>query len=166
MRDTIYQDTSSTVGGRRQGKPLRYRLAAIANVLPRAILRSPLHGLMSGGFVLLGFTGRVSGKTYLVPVAFLENDGALLIGTDRPWRKNMRTGDTINVWLRGRRERASVEVFTGEADVARWFGIIIPQNPVLPRFLGLRLDPDGTVSRDDLQRGIARGLAAIRLTLV
>jgi hypothetical protein len=34
----------------------------------RALLRSPLHGLLSGMLMLLSYTGRKSGRTYTIPI--------------------------------------------------------------------------------------------------
>lgn len=143
--------------------PLKYRLSKRFNVVPRIILRSPLHRLMSGGFVLLSVVGRNSGKCYTFPVAYHEHDGSLLMGTDdRPWRRNVRTGDWIEIWHRGNSRRAEVEVFTDQPEVGRLLGVILPRNPVLSRFLHIRVEK-GTMNADDVRKAVDRGVAVIRL---
>jgi len=42
-------------------------LTRALNKVPAAILRSPLHRLMSKRFLLLTFAGRESGKRYTIP---------------------------------------------------------------------------------------------------
>lgn len=135
----------------------------ILNVVPKLVLRSPLHGLIDGDLMLLGFAGRASGRRYLVPVSYVEDEGALLIGTDRPWRKNIRTGDWLRVWLKGRERQFLAEVVSEEDELARLFGIILPRNSALGRFLGIALGPDGWPNRDDMKRAVARGVVVIRL---
>ncbi len=54
------------------------------NKVPAAILRSPLHGLMSKRYLLLSSTGRKSGTTYMTPVAYLSEGDAFLMATDSP----------------------------------------------------------------------------------
>jgi hypothetical protein len=155
---------------RAEGLPISQRrwlspVMRVLNVVPRLVLRSPLHGLMSDDLMLLGFTGRTSGRTYVIPVSYVEDEGTLLVGTDLPWRKNIRTGGNLSVWFKGRERRVRADVFVEEADVERLFGIILPENPALGRFLGLRLDSDGRPNRGDLQRAVGRGVAVMRLHL-
>lgn len=152
------------------GLPLSQRpwlspVVRVLNAVPKLVLRSPLHGLMSGDLMLLAFTGRTSGRPYVLPVSYVEDEDTLLIGTDRPWQKNIRTGEQLSIWLKGHQRRVRAEVTGEEAEMARLFGIILPENPALGRFLGIKLDADGRPNRDDLQRAVQRGVAVIRLRL-
>lgn len=151
--------------GRRtlSGRRWLFPVMRVLNVVPKFVLRSPLHGLMDDDLTLLAFTGRASGRSYMVPVSYVEYEGILLIGTDRPWRKNIRTGDRVKVWLKGRERQSLAEVVSDEAEVARLFGIILPKNPALGRFLGIGLDLDGWPNPDDMRRAVGRGVAVIRL---
>lgn len=156
------------VGEKSERRPLSQRrwlspVMRVLNVAPKLILRSPLHSLMDDDLTLLAFTGRASGRSYMVPVSYVEDEGALLIGTDRPWRKNIRTGEWLSVWLKGRERQSLAEVVSEESEVARLFGIILPKNPALGRFLGIGLDLDGWPNPDDMRRAVGRGVAVIRL---
>ena len=102
--------------------------------------------------MLRAFAGRTSGRSYTLPVSYVEDDGTLLVGPDRPWRKNIRMGERLSAWVKGRERRVRAEVTVEEAELARLFWIILPENPVLDRFLGIELDPD-------LQRAVGRGSA-------
>lgn len=85
------------------------------NGVPRTVLRSPAHALMSGRYCLLELTGRVSGRRYRVPVAYVEDGGALLVSTDSAWWRNLDGGRPFAVRLRGRRGTATAERLHGAA---------------------------------------------------
>lgn len=162
MRGTLKVEAKSG------GRPLSRRrwlspVMRILNVVPKIVLRSPLHGLMDGDLMLLGFEGRASGRRYVVPVSYVEDEGTLLIGTDRPWRKNIRTGDWLSGWLTGRERQFLAEIVSEENETAKLFRTILPKNPALGRFLDIELDADGCPNRGDLQRAVGRGVAVIRL---
>ena len=42
------------------------------NPFVKAVLRSPVHRLLSGSLVLLTYTGRRSGRRYTLPVMYAE----------------------------------------------------------------------------------------------
>lgn len=67
------------------------------------LLQTPLHGLVSGSFMLLTVTGRKSGKQFTFPVEYTEHDGLLLVfsRTERTWWRNLRGGAPVTVRLRG-----------------------------------------------------------------
>lgn len=161
---------TAEITARAGGLPLSQRrwlspVMRVLNAVPKLVLRSPLHGWMSDDLMLLSLTGRISGRSYVVPVSYVEDEGTLLLGTDRPWRRNIRTGERLKIWLKGREPRVRAEVVVEEAEVARLFGIILPENPALGRFLGIKLDPDGQPYHGDLQQAVGRGVAVIRLRL-
>jgi deazaflavin-dependent oxidoreductase (nitroreductase family) len=137
----------------------------VFNNIPRAVLRSPLHGLMDGRFILLGFSGRKSGRAYRVPVAYVEHEGALLVGAGAPWVKNLADGRPITVWYRGRKREATPEFVRDRAEFARLANVILKVNPVWGRFNQLALGPDGTVDPNLLDQALSRGTTLIRLRL-
>ena len=83
------------------------------NPLARALLRSPLHRLMSGRVLVLRFRGRRSGARYAVPVVYSRAaDGALEAATSvyGKWWRNLESGAPASVLVRGRAVPARVEV--------------------------------------------------------
>jgi hypothetical protein len=54
-------------------------LTHAVNPFVRAVLRSPIHDLMSDRVVLLVITGRVTGRRRSVPASFLEDDDTLTL---------------------------------------------------------------------------------------
>jgi deazaflavin-dependent oxidoreductase (nitroreductase family) len=68
-----------------------------------ALLRSPLHGLLSNGYMLITVTGRKTGRAYTTPVNYGRAGDTLtcLSKRDRTWWRNLRNGTPVTVLLRG-----------------------------------------------------------------
>jgi deazaflavin-dependent oxidoreductase (nitroreductase family) len=77
------------------------------NSLIAALLRSPLHGALSGSFMLLTVTGRKTGRAYTTPVNFGQAGDTLTCFSkrDRTWWRNLREGAPVTVLLRGQERR-------------------------------------------------------------
>lgn len=64
------------------------RLLRVGNPLVRAILRSPLHGLLSRRLVVLDYEGRRTGRSFAIPLRYAETaDGRLVALAVEPRRK-------------------------------------------------------------------------------
>jgi len=58
------------------------RAQGLVNILVRTLLRTPGVGRVAGRYLLtLPVTGRRTGKRYHVPVAYIDHEGDILIGT-------------------------------------------------------------------------------------
>ena len=92
----------------------------VINPAMKALLRSPLHGLVSGSLLLVTFTGRRSGREYTTPVGYEQVDGTLYVTsqTDRVWWKNLRGGADVTVHLRGEARAGHAEVIEDDEAVA------------------------------------------------
>src|SRR3954454_18607682 len=75
----------------------------VGNPGVRLLLRSPLHPLVSGRLALITVTGRKSGRSYTIPVAYERSGEVVTIGVGWPerkhWWRNLR-GDGAPVTLR------------------------------------------------------------------
>jgi deazaflavin-dependent oxidoreductase (nitroreductase family) len=84
------------------------------NALVLAILRSPLHRLLSGLAVELRYTGRRSGRKYVLPVQYARSGNRLVLwpqGADRKsWWRNFRTPAAVTVRVAGRVYRGTARV--------------------------------------------------------
>ena len=71
----------------------------------RPLLRSRWHGAVSDKLLLITVTGRRSGRTFTIPVSYLEQDGRILIQPSAPerkvWWRNLRGGAPVRLRLRG-----------------------------------------------------------------
>lgn len=88
------------------------------NAVARLVLRSPLHGLMDGKILLLGFTGRRSGGRYTTPMSYVRVGDEVLMTTEAPWWKNLAGGAPVQMRLGGESLRGFAETLTGEEGVA------------------------------------------------
>ena len=79
------------------------RVLHAINPFVAALLRSPLHGLLSSQLILLTYTGRKTGKRYTIPVGYARDGAALVVFSSRPWRRNLHGGAPVEVLLQGRR---------------------------------------------------------------
>jgi deazaflavin-dependent oxidoreductase (nitroreductase family) len=73
------------------------------------VLRSPFHGMLSNGMMLITITGRKTGQKYTTPVGYYEDDGYLWVITsrDRTWWKNLFCEAEVGLLLK----RKSVKAF-------------------------------------------------------
>src|SRR5215212_3691467 len=99
---TITNDPKRPPAGDEAAKPLApLWLFRALNPLMRALLRSPLHGLLSGMLMLLSYTGRKSGKIYTIPIGyFVWGEGELMAFTSARWWTNLRDGAPVTLLLK------------------------------------------------------------------
>lgn len=66
------------------------------------VLRSPLHGMLSNGMMLMTVTGCKTGKTYTTPVGYYEEGGYLWVITsrERMWWRNLQGGAKVDLLLK------------------------------------------------------------------
>ena len=97
--------------------PLPKWAYGIVNPTMAALLRSPFHRLLSNSLMLLTFKGRRSGKTYTIPVGYIEQGNQLYIFSHAPWWRNL-PGEQVTVLLRGKTRRGSVRRLEDKHEVA------------------------------------------------
>jgi deazaflavin-dependent oxidoreductase (nitroreductase family) len=137
----------------------------VINRIASLLLRTP--GVSSGigrRLIIITVTGRKTGKKYSVPVSYTRHDGAVLFGTQFAWARNMRTGDPVEVILRGKRRQADVQVISDEEGVVTMYDVICRDNHQFARFNNISLGPDGTPSPGDLHQAWVAGARAYRLS--
>jgi deazaflavin-dependent oxidoreductase (nitroreductase family) len=134
------------------------------------LLRSPLHGLISSNTMLMTYTGRKSGKTYITPMNYLrmrDPGGEYLLTTstrERTWWRNLRGGAPVTLRLRGKDFPARAEAIEDEPAVAAELGAFFKQAPKMARYFDVRLDADGTPVQDDLVKA-AQARVVVRSVL-
>jgi deazaflavin-dependent oxidoreductase (nitroreductase family) len=92
----------------------------IGNALTAALLRSPLHGLFSGGVMLITVTGRRTGRRYTTPVQYVRRNGSVFVTTrrNRTWWRNARAGAPVTLRIRGRTLTGVAEALVDDAERA------------------------------------------------
>ena len=117
------------------------------------VLRSPLHGMLSDGMMLITVTGRKTGKTYTTPVGFYEEDGYLWVVTsrDRTWWRNLQGGADVNLLLKRKPAAGFAETeLDGAAVEARLFEYV-QHMPQAAKPLGIRVE-NKTPNPQDIAR--------------
>ena len=82
----------------------------LVNPVVRAVLRSPLHRLLGRSLLLLAYTGRRSGRSYVLPVVYARagDDLVIVAGEHRSktsWRNFGEDPQEVRVLLSGREQR-------------------------------------------------------------
>ena len=134
------------------------------NKIPAAVLRSPLHPLMSKKYLLLSFTGRKSGKKYTTPMSYIREADSLLMTTDSPWWKNLRGGAPVTVRVEGYEHKGIGEAITQHAEVVRVLGKLLDAQPGYGKYIGLKSSPGEQVDPAELER-VAYDRVVVRVLL-
>lgn len=112
------------------------------NLIMKWLIRSPLHGLVSKSMLVIGYTGRKSGKRYETPVNYVRVGADLLITSyqRRTWWRNLLGGAPVTVWLAGKQMQASAEAYSELADVTRYLQAYLDHVPQQARYFNVALD--------------------------
>ena len=92
--------------------------APLANGIMRALLRSPLHGLVSRRVVLITVSGRRSGRLYTTPVNYVRDGDIITVISrrNRTWWRNLRGGAQVTVRVRGKDLKGVAEVVVDDKE--------------------------------------------------
>ncbi|HEX8105160.1 MAG TPA: nitroreductase/quinone reductase family protein [Solirubrobacteraceae bacterium] len=102
-------------GGRRMtGRAGDRLLNHVVNPVVRALLRSPVHELMSDRVLLLTWTGRRTGRRHSAPLEYLADGERLTLVSrrSRVWWRNFTAPRPVEVVLAGRRRAGTAAVVT------------------------------------------------------
>ena len=118
------------------------------------ILKSPLHGLLSRGTMLLTFSGRKSGKVYTIPINYVCSGEHFLSTSqrDRTWWRNVGMGEVVSLVVKGKNVSAASYLVQTQAEVKAGLEEVLAKNPRYARYFKIRQFSDGAYDQDDLQR--------------
>ncbi len=135
------------------------------NRIVRALLRSPLHPMLSSNTLLLTITGRKTGKQYTFPISYIQDGDMLTCYTVSPWWKNLRGGAAVAVLLRGQERSGHAEVISDDrASIAAALADVFRRVPRDARYSGVRLDRHGQPDPAPVARA-ARSTVIVRIRL-
>lgn len=146
-------------------KPPSKRLMRVMNVVPRVLLRTPLHRAMSGSVLLLTFSGRRSGKRYTTPMSYVREGDEIFMSTEAPWWRNLEGGVEVAVRMRGKVLSGIAESVTDEDEVVEGLKTIVRLYPGYSRFIGVTVYEDGRPKEETVVRAARRGRILIRVRL-
>lgn len=142
------------------------RWQGVANAMVRGLLRTPVLCRVAGNrLITMYIRGRRSGRTYIVPVAYTPLNDVLVVGTPFGWGKNLRTGEQVDIRLKGRRKPAEVTVFTDEVGVGERYALMARDNKSFAAFNNIGFDAAGNPEPADLRAAWAAGARAFELTV-
>lgn len=129
------------------------------------LLRSPLHGLLSNGMMLITVTGRKTGKKYTTPVGYYREGDYLWVITsrDRTWWKNLRGGAEVGLLLKRKPVKAFAEPDLDEEAVEARMVEYLRHVPQAAKPMGIRME-NGQPNAEDIAR-TARDRLFVRLRL-
>lgn len=130
------------------------------------VLRSPFHGMLSGGMMLITVTGRKTGKKYTTPVGFYEEGGELWVLTsrNRTWWKNLIGGAAVSLLLKRKPVQGFAEPELDERSVESKMIQYLQYVPQAARSMGIRMQ-DKTPNLEDIAR-VAKERLFVRIKLL
>jgi len=131
-----------------------------------AILRSPLHRLISRTLMLITVTGRRSGRPYTVPVSYQLLDRDVRIVSERRdrWWRNLRGGAQVTLYLQGHEVHGQANVIERANDVLPLLAEHVQRSPNIARMLNIQRNDQGQFKLPDLHRAAERSVVVhIRL---
>ena len=117
------------------------------------ILRSPFHGMLSDGMMLITITGCKTGKKYTTPVGYYRENGYLWVITsrDRTWWKNLRGGADVDLLLKRKPVHAFAEPDLDEKSVETRMYEYLHHVPQAAKPLGIHIE-NGEANAGDVMR--------------
>ncbi len=115
------------------------------------VLRSPLHGMLSNGMMLITITGRKTGKTYTTPVGYYMEDGTMWVITsrERTWWKNLQGGAKVDLLLKRKPVTGIADVDLDEKSVEVRMVEYLRHVPQAAKPMKIRME-DGKPNQEDI----------------
>ena len=139
------------------------------NPLVALLLRSPLHGLASGGLMLLTFTGRRSGRRFTIPLGYQRDGDVLTVmvsyASRKQWWKNYREPGPVELRLRGRTRSATAQVVSTDTPEFRHkTERTLRRMPWMAGQFGIEYQKGDKLSEEQFAR-LAANIACVQITL-
>ncbi len=93
-------------------------LLRVVNPIMKLMLHTPFAGPARKQLMVVGFTGRKSGKHYSIPLSAHVIDGVLYALTAAPWKANFRDGAAAQIVHDGKTTTMHGELITDKAHTA------------------------------------------------
>jgi deazaflavin-dependent oxidoreductase (nitroreductase family) len=106
------------------------------------VLRSPFHGMLSDGMMLITVTGCKTGKTYTTPVGYYLQDEYLWVLTsrERKWWRNLQGGAKVQLLLRRKPVEGMADVELDEKSVEARMVEYLRHVPQAAKPMGIRME--------------------------
>jgi hypothetical protein len=130
------------------------------------LLKTPLHGFVSKSVMLVGVSGRKSGRRISTPANYVRDGNTLWVISwrERTWWRNLRGGANVRVLLGGKNMEGSGQVFEEKDVVAQNLFDYYRKVPKAARYVGIGLDATGQAKPADCESA-AQKMVVIRIDL-
>ena len=117
------------------------------------ILRSPFHGMLSNGMMIISITGRKTGQKITTPVGYYMEGEYLWVITsrERKWWRNLQGGATVDLVLRRKPVQGFAELELDEKAVEARMSEYLRHIPQAASRMGVRME-DGKPNQEDVAR--------------
>lgn len=144
-------------------------VVSLLNPLVGALLRSPLHPLLSPGLLLLNVTGRHTGRRYSIPVGYQHDGDDLVVMVSearrKQWWRNYYEPGAVSVRVRGRERPGRAElVAPGSEEFCALVERTLQRMPWMRRVFRVDYDADAGLRGDQLDR-LGEEVAIVRIRL-
>lgn len=131
------------------------------------LLKSPLHGMISKGVVLVTVTGRKSGKSISTPTNYVRDGNTLWVISwrERTWWRNLRGGAKVRILLSGKSVEGRGQVIEEEKAVAQSLFDYYQRVPQYAKYVQINLDAAGLPISADCERA-AQKMVVVRIDAV
>lgn len=129
------------------------------------VLRSPFHGMLSNGMMLITVTGRKTGRKYTTPVGYYRAGEYIWVITsrERTWWKNLRGGAQVGLLLKRKPVTAFAEPDLDEKAVEARMFEYLNHVPMAAKQMNVRME-EGKPNAEDIAR-TAKDRLFIRIKL-
>lgn len=130
------------------------------------MLKSPLHGMISKGVMLVTVTGCKSGKPISTPTNYVRYGNTLWVISwrDRKWWRNLRGGAQVRVLLAGKSVEGRGQVIKEEKAVAQSLFDYYGKVPHVAKYVQIGLDAAGLPISADCERA-AQKMVMVKIDL-
>lgn len=131
------------------------------------LLKSPLHGFISKGVMLVTVTGRKSGRSISTPTNYVRDGNTLWVISwrERTWWRNLRGGTNVRVLLSGKSVEGRGLVIEEEKAVAMSLFEYYRKVPQVAKYVQIGLDTAGSPILADCKRA-AQKIVTVRIDLL
>ena len=136
-------------------------LFVIINPIMRLVLRSPMHGILSGSVMLITFTGRNSGRVFTTPVRYVRVGDKVRCYTtpETQWWRNIRGGADVVLRIAGEDRRYRATAIAGDpATVKEALAHYLALFPQDAAYHDIRINQDKSLVAEDLDRAATKSV--------
>jgi deazaflavin-dependent oxidoreductase (nitroreductase family) len=126
----------------------------IGNAFMKAMINSPLHGLLGERFAVITVTGRKSGRAITTPINVSRDDNSYTVVStrDRTWWRNLRGDASAHLRNAGRTFTVRGEIIEEPGAVREELQRFFQRYPGDAKYFKIRLTSEGEFDPDGLQR--------------